>query len=163
MSSVVHDDPTTASAVPWLSDAEQRVWRDWMFGGFAVMGQIDEWMQTHYSLSVQQFHIMVMTSEGPEQGTAMNELSMAMLLPPSSLTYQVKQLERRGLIDVRKDPHDRRVRRVRMTPVGWELLTDCAAKHVVHVREIFFSHVHDEELHSFGGVVNRIWLANAGD
>jgi DNA-binding MarR family transcriptional regulator len=40
----------------------------------------------------------------------------------TTLTAALKPLERRGLVDSRRDPHDHRARRLALTPTGAELL-----------------------------------------
>lgn len=146
---------------PWLSSVEQVVWRDWLFGGLATLGRIDAFFVDRFGISAQQFHILVVTSEGDSNGVAMTELSVAILLPPSSLTYQVRQLVDKGLLTIRQDERDRRVRRVVMTQEGRDFLTECSIHHVRHVREVFFSCIQESEFDAFASVVGKVRALNS--
>lgn len=57
----------------------------------------------------------------PGQGATAAELSRAWNNDPSTTTWLVDRLERRGLVERRIDAHDRRVKRIVLTEVGVEL------------------------------------------
>jgi DNA-binding MarR family transcriptional regulator len=52
----------------------------------------------------------------------MGDVARLLAMDPTTLTANVKPLERAGLIEVRKDEADRRARRLALTPAGHEVL-----------------------------------------
>lgn len=56
------------------------------------------------------------------------ELAEALALDASTVTTNVKLLERRGLVAVQADPSDRRIRRVTLTGEGRKLLADAVPR-----------------------------------
>lgn len=54
----------------------------------------------------------------------MSELADDLVLRPSALSHNIAPLERDGLVTVRPDPRNKRVRLVRLTPKGMEKLKE---------------------------------------
>jgi DNA-binding MarR family transcriptional regulator len=67
-----------------------------------------------------QFSLM-MSLNRPEPPT-MGQVSAVLAMDRTTLTANLKPLERRGLVEVRIDDKDRRTRRLRLTPSGRDLL-----------------------------------------
>jgi DNA-binding MarR family transcriptional regulator len=51
-------------------------------------------------------------------GVAIGELAEELIMDPTTLTRNLRPLERRGLISIEPDPRDRRARRLRLTQEG---------------------------------------------
>jgi DNA-binding MarR family transcriptional regulator len=56
------------------------------------------------------------------EGRSQQEIARAVQAPPSRMVGFVDELERRGLVERRADPDDRRVRALYLTPAGREAL-----------------------------------------
>lgn len=56
------------------------------------------------------------------EGRSQQEIAKAVQAPPSRMVGFVDELERRGLVERRADPKDRRVRALYLTPAGREAL-----------------------------------------
>lgn len=67
-----------------------------------------------------QFSLM-MSLNRPEP-PAMGPVAAFLAMDRTTLTAALKPLARRGLVEVEVDPHDRRSRRMRLTPAGRALL-----------------------------------------
>jgi DNA-binding MarR family transcriptional regulator len=79
------------------------------------------------------------------EGRSQQEIAKAVQAPPSRMVGFVDELEQRGLVERRADPHDRRVRALYLTPAGRELLA--------RGREV--AREHEEELTEGLGVGER--------
>jgi DNA-binding MarR family transcriptional regulator len=64
-----------------------------------------------------------------EDGQTSAELSRRMLVTAGNLTGLVDRAERDGLVERRRDPHDRRQTRVHLTPRGSRLARRAMARH----------------------------------
>jgi len=73
-------------------------------------------------LTNQQFSLLM--SLNRPQPPRMKEVALLLALDRTTLTANLKPLERRGLLAVAPDPEDRRGRRLVLTDAGRELLAD---------------------------------------
>lgn len=85
----------------------------------AVARRYDEVLRP-LGLTNGQFSLM-MSLNRPEPPT-MGQVSAVLAMDRTTVTANLKPLERRGLIEVRTDDKDRRTRRLRLTPSGRDLL-----------------------------------------
>ena len=65
------------------------------------------------------------------------ELIDKVLIPNSSMTYVLDNLERKGFITRERDPGDRRVRLSTLTDAGRKLFVSIYQIHCRHMREVF--------------------------
>jgi MarR family transcriptional regulator, 2-MHQ and catechol-resistance regulon repressor len=68
----------------------------------------------------------VLLHKGP---TPVNEIGRRVRLTSGSITAAVDRLERKGLVERRGDPEDRRTRMVHLTPAGLKLISCAYADH----------------------------------
>lgn len=87
----------------------------------AVARRYDEVLRP-LALTNGQFSLM-MSLNRPEPPT-MGQVSAVLAMDRTTLTANLKPLERRGLLEVRVDEADRRSRRLRLTEAGRDLLAD---------------------------------------
>ncbi len=66
-----------------------------------------------------------------------NVLGKKLLLTSGSITTAVDRLARRGLVERRDDPEDRRVRIVDLTPKGRRLIVPAFARHAGDLERVF--------------------------
>ena len=76
----------------------------------------------------------------------MSRLAVQLHCEPSNVTALVDRLERRGLVERRPDPHDRRVRQIAPTEAGRALSAEVWAK-LTFAAEPLKALAHDERLH----------------
>jgi DNA-binding MarR family transcriptional regulator len=55
-------------------------------------------------------------------GVAIGALAEELIMDPTTLTRNLRPLERRGLVSIEPDPRDRRARRLRLTAAGRQAL-----------------------------------------
>jgi MarR family 2-MHQ and catechol resistance regulon transcriptional repressor len=89
-----------------------------------------------HKLSLGAFNALVILSRYAETGCPMHELGELLLVSRANITGLVDCLEQRGLVVRIAAPTDRRVRLVRLTPEGHELLETILPDHYRRVRAL---------------------------
>lgn len=108
-------DPSPAAAV-------------WRRIGSLVDAERDRVQQiaTAFELSVPQ--LLALRALDPEAPQPMNRLACAMTCDNSNITGLVNRLEKRGLVERRVDPNDRRVRMLALTDEGRRVRSEALAR-----------------------------------
>lgn len=73
-------------------------------------------------LQLSQLPLLCATALHGEEGASMSQLARVLALDPTTLTRNVRPLERAGLLRVARSPHDARARVVFLTPAGQRML-----------------------------------------
>jgi DNA-binding MarR family transcriptional regulator len=71
-----------------------------------------------------------------EQGCTMTELAEAAYQVSATMTGIIDRLVERGLVQRERAPRDRRSLSVRLTPAGWQLLSEISAVRQARVRQV---------------------------
>ena len=119
----------------WLDECEMRAWVAFLDTSNLLQRRMDEQLREEAGVTQPQYELMARLSEAPDQELRMTELAELLVTSRSGLTYQVAQLERRGL--VRRVPardDDRGVLAV-LTDSGLETMRRIAPGHVKMVRD----------------------------
>ncbi|MFC4352917.1 MarR family winged helix-turn-helix transcriptional regulator [Fodinicurvata halophila] len=87
----------------------------------AVARRYDEALRP---LGITNGQFSLMMSLNRPQPPAMKDVASLLAMDRTTLTANLKPLEKRGLIQVKVDPHDRRGRRLLLTDQGRELLAE---------------------------------------
>ena len=139
-----------------LSGSQQRDWRAFIEGSWALHTRLEDELRAATGLSMADYHVMVVLSEAPEHRLRMGELAGRMVFSPSRLTYHITSMVKRGL--VRKQPcaEDGRGQEAVLTDDGMDRLEAAAPLHLKTVRDSFIDHLDDAELDVVGRVFERI-------
>ncbi len=94
-------------------------------------------------LSVNEFSAMeALHAKGSLSTQALIDL---VLIPNSSMTYVLDTLTKKSYLSRIKDPDDRRVQRLSLTPKGKEVFESIYSRHFDHMREVFDALTPEEE------------------
>lgn len=126
------------AVVQWLSDEEQRVWRQLLSVHARLLARLDEELNAAQGMSLGDYEVLVHLSEAPGRALRMAELANLLSLSPSGLTRRVDGLVRAGLVMRRPCPSDGRGSLAVLTDAGWERVASAAATHVAGVRTYLF-------------------------
>jgi DNA-binding MarR family transcriptional regulator len=83
--------------------------------------------------------------EDGENGIRLTDLSDRLLVRPPSVTGAIDRLERSGLVVRTASPTDQRAKRVKLTPLGWQLVERVRAGHATRVQRVLGAFSRDEQ------------------
>ena len=89
---------------------------------------------THYGLNTTEFGVLELLYSKGE--FPVQQIAKKILISSSSTTYTINQLENKGFV-VRRDPKDRRVAYISLSPSGYELMKDIFPEHAARLDQIF--------------------------
>ncbi|GAA2393794.1 MarR family transcriptional regulator [Streptomyces glaucosporus] len=119
----------------WLDELEMAAWQGFLEASNRVARRLEQQLKDEAGLSHPQYEILVHLAAAPGGEIRMTELADRLITSKSGLTYQVGQLERRGLVRRRACPTDVRGVFAVLTGEGREVLRRAAPGHVAAVRE----------------------------
>ncbi|GAA2059888.1 MarR family transcriptional regulator [Streptomyces albiaxialis] len=130
----------------WLDEQEMAAWHGFLEATSRVARHVEQQLKDEAGLSHAQYEILVRLSGAPDGEIRMTELAEGLFTTKSGLTYQVGQLEKRGLVTRRSCPTDVRGVLAVLTAEGRAALRDAAPGHVTAVREALIDVLDAEEL-----------------
>ncbi|MFG3494799.1 MarR family winged helix-turn-helix transcriptional regulator [Streptomyces sp. NPDC047928] len=126
----------TETAIPWLSDTEQRAWRTYLDVTRLLTYQLEKDLQP-FGLTNNDYEILVNLSESPERRMRMSDLASATLQSKSRLSHQITRMENAGLVRRENCESDRRGLYAVLTEHGMDTMRKVAPHHVESVRKHF--------------------------
>lgn len=138
--------------VRWLSDEEQRVWREYLSATIMLREHIDRQLQRDANMPQTYYEILVVLSEAPGRRLRMSELAQAARSSRSKLSHAVNRMERAGWISRDGCDSDRRGSWAGLTDLGYCVLADAAPGHVTTVREALFDALSPEQVRRLGEI-----------
>ena len=130
----------------WLDEREMAAWHGFLEATSRVSRHVEQQLKDEAGLSHSQYEILVRLSGAPDGEIRMTELAEGLFTTKSGLTYQVGQLEKRGLVTRRSCPTDVRGVLAVLTPDGRDALREAAPGHVAAVREALIDVLDEDEL-----------------
>lgn len=145
----------------WLTEAQQRVWRDWLDVQARLLAALNRQLQNDHDLSLQDFEVLVQLSEAPDERLRLTALAENLRWEQSRLSHHLTRMTKRGL--VRREPcaDDARGSFACLTPTGRARLEEAAPGHAAMVRTLLFDPLGPDELEALAAV-NRLVLATLG-
>lgn len=115
-----------------------------------------------YGLTCAQCEILfLLRCHGGERGLSLSQLGEWQGVTKANMTGMVDRLEREGFVLREKDPLDRRLTMVRITPTALDLINQIEEPHEQHVEEVFGC-LEAEELTTLIRLLSRL-RQNLGD
>jgi DNA-binding MarR family transcriptional regulator len=152
---------------PWLSEAQQRVWRQWLAANAELGTAVGRQLHLDSGISAADFHVLVRLSEEPSHRIRIVELARGMQWERSRLSHQLTRMERRGLILRRDCRDDRRGQFAELTEQGQRTLEESAPGHAELVRSVLFDHLSDDDLRALeritASLLERVRRCDVGD
>lgn len=136
---------STGNGVRWLSDDEQRAWRDFIVGARRLLDRLDRDLKCH-GLSHDDYGVLVALSESDDGRLRMAELADQSAESRSRLSHHIGRMESRGLVRRESCPDDGRGMFAVLTPGGRARMEETAPHHVAGVRAHFLDRVRPDEL-----------------
>lgn len=125
---------------PWLSADELVAWRTFLQGATLLNDTLDRDLQAH-GVSLSEYDILVGLSEATARRLRMSALAQQVVQSRSRLTHTAARLERRGWVQRRPAPDDRRGVELYLTDAGFVAVQALAPIHLASVRRHLLDHV----------------------
>lgn len=139
-----------------LDPSELRAWKSFLAASHLLEQEIERQLKADGELSHADFEILVTLREADDLRLRMTELARRAMVSKSRLTYQVTQLEQRGLVLRTPCPTDRRAVWAQLTPEGEERLAKVRPGHRSVVRRQLIDLLSPEELDVLGTALTRV-------
>lgn len=142
--------------VPWLSDAEQRIWRSWLKVNAQISATLAADLLDDSGLSMPDFHVLVHLTDSPEGRVRVNELAQTLQWERSRVSHHLTRMERRDLVVRSECSDDRRGAFIAVTAAGRAAIERAAPGHVRAVRRLFFDVLAAEEVSDIGASLQKL-------
>ncbi|MFB1296423.1 MarR family winged helix-turn-helix transcriptional regulator [Mycobacterium sp. pW049] len=138
----------------WLTDEQQRIWRDYLAMTSRLHTAMHRQLQQDCELSLSDYDVLVALSE--RGSMRINELGELIGWEQSRLSHQLRRMRGRGLVDREGDDDDRRGATVTLTDAGLAALRTAAPGHVDLVRTVVFDGLSKAEQRAFGVAIDAV-------
>lgn len=132
----------------WLSEAEQRVWRDYLAMTAELQVAMHRQLKRDCGLTLADYDVLVALDE--RNACRVNELGDRLGWEQSRLSHQLRRMRSRELIERRGADDDRRGATVELTAEGRSALASAAPWHAQLVRDVVFAGVSAADLKAVG-------------
>jgi DNA-binding MarR family transcriptional regulator len=140
----------------WLSDDEQRVWRDFAVATAMLQAHFESQLQREGGMPHTYYEVLVALSEAPGRTMRMSDLADARFSSRSRLSHAVARLEANGWVRREACPTDKRGAWAVLTSSGYAALEAAAPGHVETVREHLFDPLTPEQVNQLGEIMGAI-------
>lgn len=147
---------TTPSAIRWLSEEDQQVWRQYLRVTMEISETLDRDLVQAHGISLNEYEVMVVLSEQPDRTIRMSTLAEELVNSRSRLTHTIRRMEKRGLVTREACADDGRGVNCILTLEGFQLLEKAAPDHVESVRRNIFDNLTDAETRRFGTILDKL-------
>lgn len=140
----------------WLSAEQQRAWVRFIAVVERLPGVLDTQLQHDADLTHFEYFTLAMLSEAPDRALRMTELAAVTNATLPRLSHVVSRLEKRGFVERRPCPEDRRATNARLTELGWQKVVDTAPGHVATVRQTVIDPLDADDIEDLARVMGKV-------
>jgi len=138
----------------WLSEDQQRVWRQYLAMVSRLQTAMNRQLQQDCGLSLADYDVLVALSE--HGALRIYELIDVLGWEQSRLSHQLTRMRSRDLIARRGGEDDRRGATVEITAAGQDVLSAAAPGHVALVRSVLFEPMTQAQLRALDAVTASV-------
>lgn len=152
----VHDEQAQSGATPWLTDAEQGLWRNWILVTSRLDTALARQLQNDSGISLTEYAVLVYVSEHPDKRERIAALADALQWDRSRLSHQITRMIKRGLVRREDCSNDRRGAFVAIEDHGMEIIKNAAPGHVNAVRSHMFAQLDEQDIADLDRVLEKL-------
>jgi len=138
------------------SPEEMRAWLALLETANLVQHATDRRVRDAVGLSFAQLEILVRIAEAGADGMRMTDIADKLVVSRSGLTYQIGQLEKRGLVTRAPSIDDERSVIARISQAGRDIVVDAAPHYVDVVKSLFLDHVTPRNLTVLADILDAV-------
>jgi DNA-binding MarR family transcriptional regulator len=135
---------------------QRRAWRAMYKTYWALLPLMDRDLRDRADMDVQTYTTLSHTYLAGPAGIRMKDLATNATLSTSGLTSLVDRLEKRGLLQRKPDPNDRRATRIVLTEQALEPARHAAHVHMRSIEEHFAARLTEAEATTIAEILERI-------
>src|SRR6202008_3055820 len=124
------------SAFETLTASQQRAWLAYMRVQLRLTYEMNRQLQADSNLSLSDYDVLNALRYAPGGRMRITALAARIGWERSRLSHHVRRLEKRGLVDCRLAPADRRATELTLTDRGWDEITRSSSGHIDLVRRL---------------------------
>ena len=141
---------------PWLDEAQQHSWRQYLDGTARFVESLSRDHEEHSALTLGEYELLVRLSEADDHTMRMSALADGLARSRSRVTHTVHRMEARGLVRRSASETDRRGVNCVMTDAGYAELVASAPAHVRAVRRFMVDVLTPEQFRNLGEAMAAI-------
>lgn len=149
----------SASAGHRPTDPEKHAWRAYFEATQMLEDLLERRLKAECGMTLADYNVLLLLTESEGGRLRLGELASRMVFSPSRVTYQVKNLVGRGLIERRAAECDRRGYEAVLTGEGRSAFRRAAAIHARQVDELFLERLEPGEADVLARVFSRVGRA----
>lgn len=111
-----------------------------------LLDGLEKRLKQRVGLTLSEYNTLLLLSEAPQGQMRMGQLAEAIVFSPSRLTYQVKVMADRGLVNRVKCQDDGRAWQAQLTPEGRTVFRRASVIHAKEVKQLFTDAVSEQQL-----------------
>lgn len=142
--------------VPWLSEAEQRLWRRWLRVNALLPAILHRELQAESGLSLSDFEVLARLTDSQDGRVRVSDLARALQWEKSRVSHHVTRMERRGLVKREECADDGRGAFVVLSPGGLAAIDQAAPGHVRTVRRVVFDTLSQDDTEALAAVIDKV-------
>jgi DNA-binding MarR family transcriptional regulator len=124
--------------------------------GSLLRHAVEQQLRDSGDLIYVQFQLLARLGDSPTGSHRMTDLADGVVYSRSGLTYQARELERRGLVTRAPSSEDERVTTVTITDAGRELLAEVFPGHIALLHEQLFDPLAGGDVEALGDLLGRV-------
>jgi DNA-binding MarR family transcriptional regulator len=140
-----------------LTDEQQRAWLAYMRVQLRLTYEMNRELQADSNLSLPDYDVLNALRYAPGGRMQITALAAQIGWERSRVSHHVRRLQKRGLVDSRQAPADRRATEITITDQGWDEITHASAGHIDLVRRLFFDGLPDDLLEPLTVGLERVY------
>lgn len=141
---------------PLFTEDEMHAWAPFVIGVLHLLSTLDSELKVAFDLSHLDYGILMLLSQMPEHSQRMSVLAATFGVDPSNITYRVRRMEQRGLVERNTRSSDGRVVDVHITDDGLVLLSKAQLLHVQGARRHFLDHLDPSQRHAIEVIFSNL-------
>lgn len=139
-----------------LTEVQQQAWFGLLETHERLVRAIDEETLDRHALPLSVFETLARIAHAPDGDISIAELASQIRLSPSRTSRLVIQLERKGLVERRRNPADGRSTRAEITEKGIERLREVTPTVLTTIRRLLFDALTERQVTELAAIWKRV-------
>lgn len=132
------------------------VWRRYFESSALLVDRLERSLRAETGLTLADYNVLLLLTEAPDHRLRMGEIARRLVFSPSRLTYLVKSLSDRGLVERRECMDDGRGKEAALTDAGASAFRRASVRHARDIDTLFLDGLSDGDAAALGRVFTDV-------